>query len=330
MISSEQADKMVTEKMEREAAQSAQTEQPNEKPVQEPTTDPEPSKTENEPEPVGEEPKEPKDSQESEPSKDKPSQDTKEESKSEKQPPKKQFSHEERTAHAFAQEKAKRKALREENEKLKERNKQIEAELEKYKGLTLDDFEGKVGDFTDWRIKEHEMQQELQRNREAIASKENEAICLETDRRVQMSFDTQEERDEYYELVNNNWKAFADALKEHDPRGVILETLNDEEMYPKVLKELMSNMDALKYVFREKTPRKLRRNFEDFVDDFLDGKKPWLETAQTEQIAQPQSAPREPAVKALPIIGKQVTTSSAPQEPVHDRAYWNNYLRQHP
>ena len=329
-ITSEQAEKMVAEKMERENTEPAQP-QDSEKPVQTPTTEPEESpKEENKPEPVAEEPKEPESPQEKEQVTDKPSKDQdveKSEPKQEKQPPRKKYSKDERTAHAFAQEKQKRKELREENERLKARNKEVEAELEKFKGLKLEDFDNNVENYTSWRIKQQAMEDEVKRNNERITESERAEAQLEQDRRVNLSFDTQEEREEYYELVNNNGEKFLEALKEHDPKNVIISTLNEEELYPKILKELMSNMDALAYVFRDKTPRKLRRNFEDFIDDFLDGKKPWVKE-EAPQVAQPQ--PQKPEVKPMPIIGKQVTTSSAPQEPVHDRAYWNNYLRQHP
>lgn len=324
MISEEMAMKMVDEKMEREAKASAQpeasettAEQPKPEVKDEPKAEPV--------EPVGEEPKEPAKAEKPEGKADTaPDQESKD--SSDKQPPKKKYSHEERVSHAFALEKQKRK---EQHAKDRARIKELEDELKKYKGLTLEDFENNASNFMDWRLKEHDMQAEVNSTKERIEREEAEEMQRETDRRIDLSFETQEERDEYRELIANNAREFIDALKEHDPKGVILDTLNDEPLYPKILRVLMDkeHPEALAYVFRDKTPRKLRRNFEDFIDDYLAGKTPWVQEATSVEV---HNQPKVEAKPALPIIGKQVTTSSAPSEPVHDRNYWNNYLRQHP
>lgn len=318
-ISTEQAEKMVDEKMAREAEKPAQPEA-SEKPVDQSTPEP---KEEPNPEKKQEEVPQPTEPEKEEPKVETPEKDEKKPSDEDKPKPKRKYTHEERVAHAFSIEKQKRK---EQHAKDRARIKELEDELARVKGLRLSDFDNNVDNYTDYRLKEREMQDEVKFTKERMEREESEELARETERRVNLSFATEEERDDYNDLIRTNGKQFLEALNEVDPNGVVLDYLNSVDRYPIVLQKLMTDMDALKHVFRDKDPVMLRLNLHQFTKELLEGgdKKTDAPT-QTEQ-----SNPPKPEVKPMPVIGKQVTTSSAPAEPVHDRAYWNNYLRQHP
>jgi hypothetical protein len=165
------------------------------------------------------------------------------------------------------------------------------------------------------------MQNEVKATKERMERMEAEDLERETERRINLSFDTEEEKAEYEDLVRDHGKDFIEALKKHDPENVVLTYLNNVEQYPKVLKVLMSDMDALKHVFRDKDPYELRHNLHEFTKELLSG--------NYHKEAPVVEKPIE-TKPVMPVIGKQVTTPSAPQEPVHDRNYWNNYLKTHP
>lgn len=318
-ISTEQAEKMIDEKMAREAEKPAQPEA-SEKPVDQSTPEP---KEEPKPETKQEEVPQQKEPEKEEPKVETPEKDEKKPSDEDKPKPKRKYTHEERVAHAFSIEKQKRK---EQHAKDRARIKELEDELARVKGLRLSDFDNNVDNYTDYRLKEREMQDEVKFTKERMEREESEELARETERRVNLSFPTEEERDDYNDLIRTNGKQFLEALNEVDPNGVVLDYLNSVDKYPIVLQKLMTDMDALKHVFRDKDPVMLRLNLHQFTKELLEGtpKKADAPT-QTEQ-----SNPPKPEVKPMPVIGKQVTTSSAPAEPVHDRNYWNNYLRQHP
>lgn len=327
MISTEQANKMIEEKMAREAAP-AQPE-PNEQPEPNSST-PEPKeepKEEVKEEPKGEEPKaepEPKEEPKEEPKVENPEKDDKEKS-GKNTPPRKKYTHEERVAHAFSIEKQKRK---EQHAKDRARIKELEEELSKYKGLKLGDFENNTENYVNWRLHERDMENEVKATKERVEREEAEEAVRENERRVNASFATEEERDDYNELIRNNGPEFYKALQENDPNGVVLDYLNSVEKYPVVLRELMTNMDSLAKVFRDKDPMMLRFNLHQFTQELLNGKKEEPK-AEPEKKVEPKPE-QKPELKPLPIVGKQVANSGAPGEPVHDRAYWNNYLRTHP
>lgn len=330
-ISSEQAMKMVDEKMAREA-QPAQPE-PNEKPETEQPA-PEPKAEE----PKAEDKKEPEEKPEEVPPEDKKEPEAKadeqkpedqkpeedEKKASDRKPPKQKYSHAERVAHAFSIEKQKRK---EQHAKDQARIKELEEKLKKYEGLKLDDFEGNVENFTNWKLEERDLQNEVKTTKERIEREEAEMMARETERRVNLSFESDEERDDYNELIRNNGPQFYEALQKHDPKGVVLDYLNSVEKYPIVLRELMTNMDSLRYVFRDKDPVMLRINLAAFTKELLDGKAP---EAKQETEKQPEQTKPQEHKTAIPVTGRQVTASAKPSEPVHDRAYWNQYLREHP
>lgn len=322
-ISTEQAEKMVDEKMAREAAASKAAEQPTE--VKEPSTpDPKPEEPKKDEPPKEEPPKEepkkeepPKEEKPEEKPEEKDAKDKLEEGKEKKLPPSKKYTKDQRIAHSFAIEKKKRQAAQ-------ARVKELEAELDKIKGLKPADFGDDVEAYTSYRIEEAKKRDELERKQEFIKQSEADEQQLETERRVSMCFPDAAEREEYDNLIASRGRAFYDALQEHDPNGVVLDYLNGVEEYPKVLRELMTNSRSLAYVFRDKDPWELRHNLHVFTKEFLAGKQ-----AVPEEKKEPEQQPEPPKPK-IPVIGKQVTVQAKPTEPVHDRAYWNEYLRKHP
>lgn len=236
--------------------------------------------------------------------------------------PSKVYSHEERVKHSFAREKERRKNAERENKALKSRNEELEKELEKYKGLTLEDFGNKVEDYTDYRLREQSMRNEIEQNKRQIESSEAEMARAENERRVSLSFETDAEKEEYYELLDERGKDFEKNLSIYDPDNVVLNYLGNCEQYPKVLKVLMTDMKALGYVFQDANPNNRQARLHSLAMYVING--------NPKQEAKPQEtkAPEQPK-KAMPVIGKQVTASSAPRPPVHDHEYWNNYLKMH-
>lgn len=313
-ISTEQANKMVEEKMARE---NPKPEEPSaEKPS---TTGTEEAPKQEEPkqeEPKAEEPKEDKPKEEK-PAEDKPKEETPSEDKKKSLPPSKKYTRDERIAHSFAIEKRKRQ---EAQAKVKE----LEAELAKVKGLKPEDFNNDVEAYTSFRLDEQHKKDEIERQKRFIEQSEAEENAKETERKVSLCFPDENDRAEYEELISTRGREFYEALKEHDPYGVVLDYLNGVEKYPIVLRELMTNTKSLAHVFRDKDPYELRHNLHVFTKELLSGKT----EEKKEDVKQPEQEQPQPK-PAIPVIGKQVTAQAKPTEPVHDRAYWNDYLLKH-
>lgn len=241
--------------------------------------------------------------------------------------PKSKFPELSKRDYAFIREKQKRKDMK---AKYEARIKELEEELTKKQGLKPEYFTNQDGTpnseaYVNWKFKERDMQDEIQRIRQ-MDSQEQYQYELERDRILtERCFPNEQELNEYNDMISRNGKAFAEAVKEKDPNGVVfgyLETLNE---YPIVLKELMDlnkNPRLLQRVFRSTDPDSLKRNIAIVADEILENRnKPQTVT---------NSIPVQESKPALPVIGKQITNSTTTVEPVvKDRNYWNNYLKNH-
>lgn len=240
--------------------------------------------------------------------------------------PKSKFPEMSKRDYAFIREKQKRK---EQKQKYEARIKELEEQLNAKQGLKQEHFVNPDGSpnsegYVNWKFKERDMQDEIQRIRQQN-EQEQYQYELERDKIItERCFTNPDELKEYNDMIVKNGKAFADAVSERDPNGVVfkyLETLNE---YPIVLKELMDinkNPKLLARVFRSTDPESLKHNIAVVADEILENRYKAQSIAPTPQV-QPKPA--------LPVIGKQITNNSTTVEPVvKDRNYWVNYSRTH-
>ena len=219
----------------------------------------------------------------------------------------KKRSHKEQRDYAYIREKQRRK---EAEAKVKE----LQNALEKYKGLQSKDFKDKDGNtdydaYTNWKLQERDMQNEVQRLQLEQLNEEIEQDRINTER----VFKGQELID-YNNLIQTNGKAFADAIHEYDEKNVIFKYLDTVDDYPIVLRELMTNSSKwLPQIFRSnrysraviKDSSILERNTAKVVEEILDN---YYNTKKSETVA---VNPQHPVKNNIPIIGKQITQSGA-------------------
>lgn len=224
----------------------------------------------------------------------------------------KKKSHKEQRDYAYIREKQRRK---EAEAKVKE----LQNALEKYKGLQSKDFKDKDGNtdydaYTNWKLQERDMQNEVQRLQLEQLNEEIEQDRINTER----VFKGQELID-YNNLIQTNGKAFADAIHEYDEKNVIFKYLDTVDDYPIVLRELMTNSSKwLPQIFRSnrysraviKDSSILERNTAKVVEEILDN---YYNTKKSETDAvNPQHTVKNNISKNnIPIIGKQITQSGA-------------------
>ena len=247
-----------------------------------------------------------------------------------KEPPKEE---KKQSPRDYAFERLKRKS-KDEKRQLEARIKELEEELSKGKGLKAEHFVNKEGkpdpnSYVDWKLKERDMQDEiveLQRYNDEIQMRED----IEEDRRrVESCFQDDKERKEYETLIERNGKAFYDAVSDVDPNGVVFSYLSTMPEYPVVLRELMTDNKLLGYAFRSTDPDALKRNIATIADQILDKRHNSIQTTKEE----PKVIKKEEPVivkRELPVIGKQINNTPGTANVVHDRNYWNRYLREHP
>ena len=232
--------------------------------------------------------------------------------------------------YAFIREKNKRK---EQKAKYEARIKELEAELEKRKGLEEQHFKKEDGSpdsaaYVRNEFAKRDMQDELKSIRERDAY-EQQQLDIEQDRIITEHCFEGKDLDDYRNLIATRGKDFADALKDNDPNNVVLNYLDTLQEYPVVLRELMTNMDTLRRLFRSKDPEALKYNVRVISDQILENHHaPKSAPVAPTQSAQPAAQEPKPNI---PVIGKQITNTSSTSTPtVPDINYWNRYLKEHP
>lgn len=222
------------------------------------------------------------------------------------------------------------------SQQLKEYKKQVKElteALEKYKGLESKDFKDKDGNtnydaYTNWKLQERDMVNEVQRLQQEQLNVELEQDRIATERCFQG-----QELEDYNRLIQNNGKVFADVIHSYDKNNAIFKYLDTVDDYPIVMRELMTNHNKwLPQIFRPNkyshavitNPNILERNTAKVVEEILD---------EYYASKNNQSKSVEPTIKsktAIPVIGKQITNNNVSESSVHDSNYWNNHLREHP
>lgn len=248
------------------------------------------------------------------------------------EPPKEEPKKEEKkqTPRDYAFERLKRKS-KEEKRQLEARIKELEEELNKGKGLKAEHFVDKEGkpdptSYVDWKLKERDMQDEIRELQRYNEERQIREDIEEDKRRVESCFQDEKEREEYNSLIERNGKAFYDAVSEVDPNGVVFGYLSTMPEYPVVLRELMTDNKLLGYAFRSTDPDALKRNIAVIADQILDKRHNPISTPKEEPKVEVKVEPK----KELPVIGKQINSTPGNVSEVHDRNYWNRYLREHP
>lgn len=215
-------------------------------------------------------------------------------------------SHKEQRDYAYIREKQRRK---EAEAKVKE----LQFALEKYKGLQSKDFKDKDGNinydaYTNWKLQERDMQNEVQRLQREQLNQE-----LEQDRITTERIFKGQELEDYNNLIQTKGKVFADTIHEYDNKNVIFNYLDTVDDYPIVLRELMTNSSKwLPQIFRSnrysraviKDSSTLERNTAKVVEQILDE---YYNKANSQATTQPVN----PVKNNIPIIGKQITQSNS-------------------
>ena len=235
--------------------------------------------------------------------------------------------------YTIIREKNKRK---EQKIKYEKRIKELEDELNKYKDLKLEHFKDKDGNqdqssYLDWKFREMDLKNEVKSLKAQEEQDEARYIEEENRRRTELSFPDENERLEYQKLLETKGGSFLEALNEADPNGVVLGYLSSQEKYPIVMKKLMTDMDALRKVFRSHDPDILKYNIAQFCEEVLTSKP----VPSQKEINQPQPSvqpTQTPEKKEMPILGKQMTSTqpTGSENQLKTPADWNDYLRKHP
>lgn len=219
-------------------------------------------------------------------------------------PKKSQLTPEQKRNYAFAKEKQKR---REQKEYYESQLKELKSELDKYKGLSKEDFKGDEDAYIEYKLDQRlkaEQVKQLEMNNQAV---QKEYEDLEIQNRMENSFSTPEEKDEYMVTLEKYGPIFLSYLekKGEEVTNTVLSTIDHMPQYPKVMNKLLKDGDAVDYITSSSDPYVIKQRFYAYANKVLN--------------------PPKPKAK-LPIIGKQVSNNHSIS---NSKVDWVSYLQNH-
>ena len=221
-------------------------------------------------------------------------------------PKKSEITPEQKRNYAFAKEKQKR---REQKEYYESQLKELKSELDKYKGLKKDDFKGDEDAYIEYkldqRLKAEQVKQMEMQNQEVQKEYED----LEIQNRMENSFSTPEEKDEYLVTLEKYGPVFLSYLekKGEDVTNTVLSTIDHMPQYPKVMNKLLKDGDAVDYITSSSDPYVIKQRFYAYANKVL-------------------NPPKQKPKAKLPIIGKQVSNNHSIS---NSKVDWVSYLQNH-
>lgn len=219
-------------------------------------------------------------------------------------PKKSELTPEQKRNYAFAKEKQKR---REQKEYYESQLKELKSELDKYKGLKKDDFKGDEDAYIEYKLDQRlkaEQVKQIEMQNQAV---QKEYEDLEIQDRMENSFSTPEEKEEYMVTLEKYGPVFLSYLekKGEDVANTVLSTIDHMPQYPKVMNKLLKDGDAVDYITSSSDPYVIKQRFYAYANKILN--------------------PPKPKAK-LPIIGKQVSNNHSIS---NSKVDWVSYLQNH-
>jgi len=217
------------------------------------------------------------------------------------------YSQQEKIDFAFQKKQAKIK-------KLEARNKELEEEIKKMKGLTLADFKDKVEDYVNYKVDYNTKQQEYNRNKEESIRFQNEEAERINNEKITRCFPDPLEQAKYNQIVQAEGAKLVAKLDEADPEQAVLGYLDDSDISPVLVRLMIAEPSYLNEVLSKRSAMGKYRAMEK-----LEEKVRWAQEKMSQPKEEVPVAKEEEKKPAIPVIGS-VTKSEAHKDskPVFD------------
>lgn len=241
----------------------------------------------------------------------------------------KKYTPEQKTKHAFQKQKARIRQFKEENEALRKELEDLKANLEKYKGLKKEDFNGDDDAYQDYKIDQRFGQEKAERLQKELEAKQLEQQRAEqaeiAQYRLEQCFPDEQSRDEYQQLIYKaetgfdamhpeiGYKTFTEFLQKEDTDGTLIGYLQDSDYSPKLIRHFIHKPDAALKIMRLRNP----------LNKMIELKQLENRMIQFERLQAAKAAEPKPEPKQLPSTGKVVSNNVNEQTNLWDKKSWS-------
>lgn len=222
------------------------------------------------------------------------------------------YTKQEKIDYAFQKKQAKIK-------KLEQRNRELEEEIKKYKGLKLEDFKGNTQDYLDYAVDFKDKQRELNRNQEEIQAEQNAQYDEVNAKRIAECFPDENEQKKFHAIISQNGPALLKKLDAEDPDGAILSYLDDSDISPILTRILIAEPSYLDSVLMKRSPYGKYMAMDELAKRVMYAKNEMAKRNSIVPEKTEDTKPVEHSKPAIPVVGS-VTKSEDTKDskPVFD------------
>lgn len=201
-----------------------------------------------------------------------------------------------------------------------EKIKNLNAELEKFKGLSKDSFKNDE-EYIDYLVNRKMKEQEANQLKIAQANVEAEHYDEINQARIVHCFPEEAERKSYQKMVDANGQKFVELLSKIDPENAVLSYLDDSDISPLLIRVMMTKPEYRNEVLSKKSPYgKILA---------LDNLAKRLSYAKYIVDKKRNSKEEKPINNnKMPVVGKVAKTESPAAIDKNDPSYWSMKLRE--
>lgn len=231
-------------------------------------------------------------------------------------------SKDEQKDYAFAKLKNKERQKREKMmAEYEEKIKNLNAELEKFKGLSKDSFKNDE-EYVDYLVNRKMKEQEANQLKIAQASVEAEHYDEINQARIVHCFPDEADRESYQKMVDANGQKFVELLSKVDPENAVLSYLDDSDISPLLIRVMMTKPEYRNEVLSKKSPYG-----KTLALDNLAKRLSYAKSIVDKKRAN-AGANASTTKPKMPVVGKVAKTESQTQIDRNDPNYWNLKLRE--
>lgn len=202
-----------------------------------------------------------------------------------------------------------------------EKIKNLNAELEKFKGLSKDSFKNDE-EYIDYLVNRKMKEQEANQLKIAQANVEAEHYDEINQARIVHCFPEEAERESYQKMVDANGQKFVELLSKIDPENAVLSYLDDSDISPLLIRVMMTKPEYRNEVLSKKSPYgKI------LALDNLAKRLSYAKYIVDKKRAN-SGANASTTKSKIPVIGKVSKTESQSQIDKNDPSYWSMKLRE--
>lgn len=212
----------------------------------------------------------------------------------------------------------------------------LKAQLAKFESIKPEDLgndPSKIADLNlDKKILARDIQNSLSQREEILNEAHSERADEIHQRRIEMCFESSTDAERYINNLETNREPLVKFLNKTDRDNTVLQFLDDSDYSPLLINAFLANPNLLANIVKKSNPLTKMVELKQLENRIvIDRKLRSKAASRSAPNNQNNSKGSKGALNNLPSTGRQVSSvAHSASSAIRDKAYWDNYLKNHP